>query len=56
MHLARQHDLGGKTDFDAAEINAIGFLYQDYLKEYVLHMQITAGIREGDKASFFLFK
>ena len=53
MHLARQHDLGGKTDFDTAEINAIGLLYQDFVRECVLYLQISTGRREGDKASFF---
>ena len=52
MYLARQHNLGGNTDLEAAEINAIGFLYQDYVKDGTEYMMIAAGRREGDKASF----
>lgn len=54
MYLARQHNLGGSTDLEAAEINAIGLLYMDFVKEYIPYIQIAAGRREGDKASSWL--
>ena len=50
--LAKKYGLGGGTDREAAEINALAFFYTDFVREQLPYMMILAGRREGDKASF----
>ncbi|KAI6210331.1 hypothetical protein M3Y96_00316800 [Aphelenchoides besseyi] len=54
-YLAKQNGLAGKTDFDAAEIDAIAYLWkgkedkQNFMTAYFPYVMVLTGRKEGDK-------
>ncbi|CAJ0955785.1 unnamed protein product, partial [Mesorhabditis belari] len=51
--LGRQFGYAGETEIEAAQVDMIGDLFQDYFNEYREYFTVAVGFTQGDKEFLF---